>query len=135
MCNVDRPGEDPQRDMETILLLEDDDVIRDLSSLYLRKLGYTVVEARDGDEAIALFDSDPGAIDLLVMDIVFPGVPVSELCKHMLHKRPHLKAVLMSGCGKDIIEQKGIPEIDFIYIEKPFSLKELLAAIREALEG
>jgi len=121
--------------METILLLEDDDVIRDLSSLYLRKLGYTVVEARDGDEAIALFDSDPGAIDLLVMDIVFPGVPVSEVCKHMLHKRPHLKAVLMSGCGKDIIEQKGIPEIDFIYIEKPFSLKELLAGIREALEG
>jgi len=121
--------------METILLLEDDDVIRDLASRYLRKLGYTVVEARDGDEAIALFDRDPGAIDLLVMDIVFPGVPVSELCKHMIHKRPHLKAVLMSGCGRDILEQKDIPEFDYIYIEKPFSLKELSAGIREALES
>ncbi len=118
---------------ETILLVEDDQALRKLAGTLLDKYGYTVIEAIDGDDALARFNAYKKRIDLLITDVVIPkrsGIEVFETIR-MLH--PEIKVLFLSGYSKDIIQKKGILDTGANFLQKPVSPNTLLAKVREIL--
>ena len=94
---------------ETILLVEDDDGIRRLARLILDSLGYHLLEAADGQEALALAQQHTGGIDLLVTDVVMPRLGGRELADRLRLLRPELKILYLSGYSDEAISRHGIP--------------------------
>ena len=117
---------------ETILVVEDNPVIRALAVDVLREHGYLVLEARGGDEAIAACELCP-ALNLLLTDVVMPGMNGPELARRLRATRPRLQVLFMSGyTEKTIVQQDGaVPGLNFL--EKPFRPEELLSKVAEAL--
>ena len=120
---------------ETILVVEDDRAVRTLVSGALAAEGYTVVEAQNGEEALALCDEHRGALDLVLSDMVMPKMSGRELARRIAETRPELRIVFMSGYTHDILsaEERSSPGV-FI-LEKPFSRNDLARAVRNALDG
>jgi two-component system cell cycle sensor histidine kinase/response regulator CckA len=120
---------------ETILVVEDDRAVRTLVSGALVAEGYTVVEAQNGEEALALCDEHQGALDLVLSDMVMPKMSGRELARRIAETRPELRIVFMSGYTHDILsaEERSSPGV-FI-LEKPFSRNDLARAVRNALDG
>jgi PAS domain S-box-containing protein len=118
---------------QTLLVVDDAEGLRDLAKRMLERLGYTVLVAANGDEAIRLFEQHP-AIAVLLTDIVMPGISGLELSKRLTDTRPSLPVVYMSGYGEDTIARHGIlnPGLDFLH--KPFTSETLGRKVREALE-
>jgi CheY-like chemotaxis protein len=117
---------------ETILVAEDDGAIRTLLHLLLEDDGYTVLSAPTPAEAIALANHHPGAIDLIVSDMVMPGLSGPELAERIRHQRPTTRVLFTSGYSGDEIVRRGLsPDIPFI--EKPFTSDALKRKVREAL--
>jgi PAS domain S-box-containing protein len=120
---------------ETILVAEDDDAIRRLAVLTLEDAGYTVLAASDGFEALEVEDEYDGTIDLLLSDIVMPGLGGIELSQAILDTRPEIKILFMSGYPsrgemKTFDLPKGVP-----LLQKPFDPNSLAINIREILDG
>jgi signal transduction histidine kinase/ActR/RegA family two-component response regulator len=124
------------RGQETILLVEDDGAVRQLNSLRLGNLGYTVLEAGDGLEALALVQSRSLLkIDLLLTDIVMPHLNGRELMERLSFIRPELKTILMSGYTDDSLVQRGLDGGSAcFFLQKPFTSHQLGTCIREALD-
>lgn len=120
---------------ETILLVEDEEPLRRLVSDYLEGNGYRVLAAASGREAIQLVDAHPGKIDLLVTDVVMPGMSGRDLVERLSAARPDLKTVYMSGYTDEAIAQHGVLEPGIILLQKPFTLSSLTQKLREVLEG
>jgi PAS domain S-box-containing protein len=118
---------------ETILLAEDDAVVRQLCSVVLREFGYTVVEALDGAEAVELFRARGGKIDLCILDVIMPRMNGKEAYEEIRRLRPGAKALFVSGYTADIVHRKGILQPDMHFLCKPVSPQDLLAKIREVL--
>ena len=118
---------DPQR--ETILLVEDEPAVRQLFSQALSRSGYRVYEARNGQEAIKVFDQHGDAIDLLLTDMRMPFMGGAELARQLRTRRRTLKLLCISGYA-------GGSELEFSgdFLAKPFSRDELLAKVREILD-
>jgi len=114
---------------ETILVVEDNDPVRRLVCLVLRSSGYLVLEAQDGQEALALSRQHKGTIHLLVADLGLPRLGGRELAVRMLADRVDLKVLFLSGSNDRI----AVEEVQFLY--KPFTVKELLEATRTTLEA
>jgi two-component system cell cycle sensor histidine kinase/response regulator CckA len=118
---------------ETILLVEDEEVLRRLIKKVLETYGYTVLEAGSGAEAVAIAADGDTPIQLVLTDVVMPGMNGRELAERLLLERPALKVLFSSGYPADTISRHGVPEAAADFIEKPYGLDELARKIRELL--
>jgi two-component system cell cycle sensor histidine kinase/response regulator CckA len=114
---------------ETILLVEDEPTVRQLFATALARAGYVVYEARNGDEALKLFDLHERAIDLLLTDMRMPFVGGAELARRLRARRPDLKLICISGYPGSLE-----PDVATDFLAKPFSRDEMLRKVREVLE-
>jgi signal transduction histidine kinase/ActR/RegA family two-component response regulator len=119
---------------ERILIVEDRDDVRRLATQVLSKHGYEVLAAADGPTALQVAADVPGAIDLLVTDVVMPGMNGGELAKALTAARPGLKVLFTSGYTADKIGACGVLEEGTAYLRKPFSPRQLRARVREILD-
>lgn len=122
------------RGCETILLAEDDDIVREMDEITLSEAGYRVISARDGEDAVMKFGRERAGIDLLVFDVVMPKKDGKAAYEEIKRLRPEVKVLFMSGYTKDIIDRKGIPEDEVFFIMKPFRPYDLLKKTREILD-
>jgi two-component system, cell cycle sensor histidine kinase and response regulator CckA len=119
---------------ETILLVEDDDCVRDLASTCLRISGYTILVARRGDEALRIFKENEQAIQMLVTDVVMPGVSGRDLARIMQSLSPGLKVLYTSGYTDDAIVHHGVLDAGVNFLQKPFTLDALARKVRQVLD-
>jgi CheY-like chemotaxis protein len=113
---------------ETILVVEDEAAVRRLTCRILKREGYTVLEAPDGRHAIDTWDAHPGEIDLLLTDVVMPGMSGKELAERL-----GIEPVFMSGYTDDVILRHGMEGLRLV--QKPFDARTLLGAVRSALDA
>jgi two-component system, cell cycle sensor histidine kinase and response regulator CckA len=117
----------------TILLVEDEEGLRSLNARGLRSRGYNVVEASNGVEALEALEQENGAVDLVVSDVVMPEMDGPTLLKSMRIRNPDLKIIFVSGYAEDAFE-KSLPENQqFAFLPKPFTLSQLVAAVKETM--
>lgn len=124
---------EPVGGTETILLAEDDGAVRRLAGDVLRRYGYHVLEARDGDEAIGIAAGREGPIHLLVTDVIMPGLSGRHLAKSLSALRPHIGVLYCSGYSAEVREGAGLVR-DLPLLAKPYPLPELLHKVREILD-
>jgi CheY-like chemotaxis protein len=118
---------------ETILVAEDDKEVRHLIRNILVEFGYTIIEARDGEDAINKFNKHKN-IDLLILDSVMPKKNGKIVYDEISAIIPHIKVIFTSGYTRDVILDKGIEDKQFDFIPKPLSPKDLLEKVREVLD-
>jgi CheY-like chemotaxis protein len=121
---------------ETILLVEDEDQVREVTGSVLRQAGYTVLEARNGDEALALCAQHAqcaGRIHLLLTDVIMPGMNGRQVSEQVLVHHPGLAVLFMSGYTDDAILRHGVLEAQVPFLQKPFTPSKLRIKVREAL--
>jgi PAS domain S-box-containing protein len=118
---------------QTILLAEDDGAVRRLARNVLSDQGYMVLDARDGDEALAVARRYPRAIHLLVTDVVMPGLSGRDLAERLAGERPGVRVLYTSGYTENVMVRSGF-EDDLMLLAKPFLPSDLLRKVREALE-
>jgi len=123
----------PQRGRETILLVEDEPAILNIASLMLEKQGYTVLKADTPGEAVRLAREHSGDIQLLMTDVIMPEMNGRDLAKNLLSIYPNMKRLFMSGYTADVIANHGVLEEGVHFIQKPFSLTNMAAKVRETL--
>ena len=119
---------------ETILLVEDEPAVRDLSAKILRGKGYTVIEATLPTEAMAIA-TDSMQIDLLVTDVVMPYMNGRDVADALCDERPDLKVLFVSGYTADKVVQHNVLDADAPFLAKPFSANGLAQKVREVLDG
>jgi PAS domain S-box-containing protein len=138
---TDRPVETPAipsppaGGTETILVAEDEDGIRDALMRTLSAVGYTVLAAADGPAALALAAQHPGTIDLLLSDVVMPGMLGDELAGQLHERRPVVKVLFMSGYAGDLMNRYGVLLTGVTVLPKPFTENELLTGIRAIIDA
>ena len=125
----------PQGGTETILLTEDDPSVRALVRDELRKLGYKVVEAKNGIEASLLATQQMGSLDLLLTDMVMPGMGGRELAQHLAALKPNLRILFMSGYTDDVGILTGLEEGISTFLQKPFTPASLAQTVRKLLDA
>ncbi|MGH2916480.1 MAG: ATP-binding protein [Solirubrobacteraceae bacterium] len=118
---------------EVVLLVEDEAGIREIGRRILHRSGYSVLTAADGQHAITLAREHDGPIDLLITDVVMPGMMGSEVAARVRELRPQVRVVYMSGYAQALLDENRTLPSHTILVEKPFSGDELLAKVREAL--
>jgi PAS domain S-box-containing protein len=119
---------------EVILVVEDDDQVRTVVSKGLPRLGYEVLVVRNAEEALALVEKHPGRIDLLLTDVVMPGLSGPQLADRLTARRPETRVVFMSGYPEAQDPALGFSLDGRSYLQKPFALAELAEKIRTALD-
>jgi signal transduction histidine kinase len=122
------------RGTETILLAEDDEMIRRLARRVLQGQGYQVLEARTGAEAASLAESAPSGIDLLLTDVVMPEMSGPELAHRLRTRYPGLRTIFMSGYTGDAITRHGVLAGGAVYLQKPFTVEQVARTVREVLD-
>lgn len=120
---------------ETILFVEDDDSLRQLSQSVLEKKGYKVLMAEDGEDALRISKRHDGSIDLLVTDVIMPEINGKEVAERLQPLFPHMKVIFMSGYTDEVIAHHGILDSDLNFLEKPFAPEELIQKVREILDN
>jgi two-component system, cell cycle sensor histidine kinase and response regulator CckA len=125
----------PARGFETILLAEDDEMVRNLVRETLERQGYRMLAAADSSEARRVADSFKQPIHLLITDVVMPKVSGRELAEQLSRGRPELKVLYMSGYTDNAIMNSGILEKEVAFLQKPFTPVSLIEKVREVLEG
>ena len=123
----------PKRQGTTILLVEDDEMMRDLTRQLLQEHGYTVVEANDGKSALEWVESHPGPIDLLLTDVIMRHVSGPELAERLHTSHPTLKVVYMSGYTGELMANRDVLKPGVTLLEKPFTRTALLNTIHTTL--
>ncbi len=124
-----------KRGQETILLVEDEPKIMRMTSIMLQRLGYSVLAANSPKEAIKLVEEFGEKIDLLITDVIMPGMNGKELAHKLLQKQTDMKCLFMSGYTADIINKQGKLEAGMSFLQKPFSRNELASKVRTTLDG
>jgi DNA-binding response OmpR family regulator len=122
------------RNPATILLVENGEMLRPLLAEILRREGYAVIEAQDGEEALCLWDRHQETIDLIVTDLVMPNISGKELVQRLRLLKPEVKIIYMSGYGSDVLSTAKKFDSDAVFLQKPFRPAELSQAVREVLE-
>jgi signal transduction histidine kinase len=130
---IEQAPEAELRGNETVLLVEDEGAVRQLAARVLRQLGYTVLEAGDGADALRVADKHCGAIDLLLADVVLPQLRGTALAECLQERLPDLKVLFMSGYTDQTIVHHNILEPDVAFLQKPFSPELLARKVREVL--
>jgi CheY-like chemotaxis protein len=124
---------DTRTDSPTVLVVEDEDIVRRVIARELRACGYTVLEAADGEAALAAADEHDGPIDLLLTDVVMPRMSGCELAERFGCRRRGARVLYMTGYTEDELYANGGPRRGARWLEKPFSLAVLSAAVDKAL--
>ena len=124
-----------QRGQELILIVEDEPAILEIATTMLEMQGYTVLAASTPGEAIRLARENKGDIHLLITDVVMPEMNGRDLAKNLLSLYPNLKRMFMSGYTANVIAHHGVLDEGVYFIQKPFSIKELAAMVRKALDS
>ncbi len=123
------------RGSETILLAEDDEIVRKLALTVLEQSGYTVLVAENGTEALQTLQSHNGPLHLLLTDVVMPKMNGRELFNRVVEKYPSMKVLYMSGYTDDVIDRRGVLNKGVAFIQKPFNVNDLAAKVREVLDS
>ena len=129
----DKPGPD-LTGAGTILLVEDEDAVRVFSTRALNNKGYKVLEARSGEEALAILDKEGDKIDLTITDVVMPQMDGPTLYKHLRDRWPHMKVLFVSGYTEDRLREQFKSGEVIHFVGKPFTLKQLAGKVKELLE-
>ncbi|GAA1607015.1 hybrid sensor histidine kinase/response regulator [Actinoplanes couchii] len=120
---------------ETLLVVEDEDALRDVAGRILTGAGYRVLSAEGGAQALELAARHDGEIDLLVSDVVMPGMLGKELAERLVVIRPTTRVLYMSGYAQPILASQGTLDPGVALLEKPFTANDLLTAVRKRLDG
>jgi PAS domain S-box-containing protein len=120
---------------ETILVVEDNDNLREVICKTLGKQGYVVLEAANGKDALQIFDNRTWPIDLLLVDVVLPQMSGAEVVKRLQEFDPNLKVLYMSGYTNNAIVHHGVLDTDVAFLQKPFKGTALLLKIRDVLDS
>ncbi len=128
------PQEPPDRGTETILLAEDNDMVRAMVKDVLEEFGYTVVEAIDGEDAVRQFMTGRESIKLLLFDLIMPKKNGKEAFDEISKLQPGIKIIFISGYAPESLFQKAVPGKDVHQINKPISPSQLLRKIRSVLD-
>jgi signal transduction histidine kinase/ligand-binding sensor domain-containing protein/CheY-like chemotaxis protein len=131
-----RPRERPvQRGTETVLLVEDEPLVRDIAKSALTDQGYQVIEAEHGEEALRLAREHDAEIQLVLTDVVMPKMGGRELVEQLRKARPAIRVLYMSGYTAASIDEQDVVEPGTAFLRKPFALAEMLGKVREVLDG
>jgi signal transduction histidine kinase/ActR/RegA family two-component response regulator len=117
----------------TILVVEDEQGVRDLTAKLLKLMGYTVLIASSGEEALALAQAHKGCIELLLTDVVMPGMGGKRLAEELRRRRPEIKVLYVSGYTENTISDHGVLDAGVEFLAKPFSREALAGKLRQAL--
>ena len=136
---LERSDESAQEDLrgtETILLVEDEAAVRAVTRELLVRNGYTVLEAADGPAALALVNGaeGPSHIDLLLTDVIMPGMSGRELAEQMIARSRGLRVLYISGYTDDAVVRHGVSDSAMFFLQKPFTLSALAKKVREVLD-
>jgi len=118
---------------ETVLIVEDEPAMREVTRRILSRSGYTVIAAATGHEAIEIAASHTGDIDVLLTDVVMPQMLGKEAAERIRALRPGVKVLFMSGYARGVLDPQGVVEAGANLIQKPFSEAELLATLRRTI--
>jgi len=133
-----QPGQYEQTKMkggtETILLVDDEESLRDLGKMVLRRFGYTVLEASDGEMALEVYAEKKEEISLIILDLIMPGMGGQKCLENILTKDPSQKVVIASGYSTDSSSKDVLQMGAKNYIEKPFQVGKLLTVVRQVLD-
>jgi CheY-like chemotaxis protein len=124
---------EPPRGHETLLFAEDEQAIRNLARIVLEPCGYRLLQACNGDEALAVALTNP--IDLLITDVVMPKMSGRELTERLRMSQPAVKVLYISGYTDDAIVRHGIVEEGVAFLHKPFTPIALARKVREVLDA
>jgi two-component system cell cycle sensor histidine kinase/response regulator CckA len=120
---------------ETILLAEDDAILRELNRLILSSAGYSVIEAVDGEDALNKFMVHQNEIDILTFDVIMPKIDGKKAYEEISKVRPELKVIFMSGYAKDIIDRECFMKDEVSFMAKPLMPSDLLNKVRYLLDN
>src|SRR5207302_10928999 len=115
---------------ETILLVEDEDGVRALIRHVLEKQGYNILEAKTGQEAVAFCHVNGNPIHLLLTDVVLSHMSGRDVAQKIVHSRPEVKVLFMSGYSEEAIVQHGVLDKGTFFIQKPFTNADLALKVR-----
>jgi two-component system cell cycle sensor histidine kinase/response regulator CckA len=130
-----RPSKPPRGGLETILLVDDEESIRDIGQQILTRLGYTVLTAADGETALAIYLEKGRQIDLVILDLIMPGMGGRQCLNRLLELNPQLKIIICSG---HVTEAESTNPIELgarTVIEKPYDANDLLESVRQVLDN
>ena len=139
---IDRCAEEPELNVdntkvvtgtETVLLVEDEEMVRDMAKEILEESGYQVLEAKHGHEALLVAEQHHGPIHLMLSDVVMPQMSGRELAEQLTPLRREMKVLYMSGYTDDAIVHHGVLDEGMAFIEKPFTPNALARKLREVL--
>ncbi len=119
---------------ETILIAEDEPDLRELTRIFLEGYGYKVLEAESAEQAIQTADTFAGSIDLLLTDVIMPGMSGAQLAEKILSKRPQTRIVYMTGYTDDMVVQHKVLEPGVMLLQKPFNKIDLALKVRSTLD-
>jgi DNA-binding response OmpR family regulator len=125
----------PERGSETILLVEDELVVRRLVAEILETTGYTVLQAGDGPSGLELLRRHSDPIALLLTDVVMPGMSGPEVAQAVTSMRPGTHVLYMSGYTDSAIDRHGVLEPGIAFLQKPFSADDLTGRVRSLLDS
>jgi signal transduction histidine kinase len=129
------PGVPAAGGSETVLLVEDEPMVRELAAMTLRERGYTVVEAGDGEEGLRVAQQHQGKIDLVLTDVVMPAMGGKEMAVALRASRPDLKILFTSGYSEEVIGEHGVIRRGKHFLQKPFLAASLARHVREVLDS
>ncbi len=131
----DEPASTLPAGNETVLLVEDESSVRQVALMILKELGYKVLSAPNGGEAFMLAEKHTGSIDLLMTDVVMPGMNGRELAERLLALHPEMKVLFTSGYTEDVVVHHGVLEKNLNFIGKPYTPQSLARKMREILDA
>lgn len=129
-----QPADQLPNGTELILLVEDEQRVRDLTRKLLEFCGYTIIEAKNGIEALKICDESSDKIDLVMTDVVMPQMGGRELAGRIAAQYPHIKILFTSGYADDLIVKHDVNEANTDFIQKPFTLETLALKVRKVLD-
>jgi CheY-like chemotaxis protein len=127
------PEGDVPRGSETLLLVEDEAAVREVTRAQLESLGYRVLACANASEAMLVAAGHREPLDLLLTDVVMPGMNGRELAERLTAARPGLRVLFSSGYGEDVVARHGIVEPGVLLLQKPYALPQLAGLVRAAL--
>jgi len=129
------PDAEPHHGTETVLVVENEEPVREMIVDVLSLHGYTALAAADGEEALGIASNHRGALDLIIVDLVMPGISGEALAQRLAAGRPAVRVLYISGYTDDVIRQHGLLRTSGHFLQKPFSVDDLAQKVHEVLRG